>query len=224
MGIEIENRPFAKSTLQLFRAHLVLHDKVRAVFQKSLEFARQTGYMKKRKIKVVLDTSHILGKGAVKDTYNLLADGIAKLVKALAAGAGKKPKAWASERGLSRYFGSSLKGEANIDWGDEGARRTFLNEVVADADRLLEMAREALESSANDDVERERLTEVADMAKPAAGLLAQRLSMWLTAGTSESDLPDLRKMVSLKGRPLNKSHTSSRSSQISLMADRPAMA
>ena len=35
LGIEVEDRPFAKSTLQLFRAQLILHDRVRAVFQRS---------------------------------------------------------------------------------------------------------------------------------------------------------------------------------------------
>src|SRR3990170_205783 len=35
LGIGIAERPFAKSTLQLFRSHLVLHDQIRAVFQKS---------------------------------------------------------------------------------------------------------------------------------------------------------------------------------------------
>lgn len=163
LGIGIEERPFAKSTLQLFRAHLVLHERVRAIFQRSLSFARQTGYLRKRKIKVALDTSNILGRGAVKDTYNLLADGIVKLTGALASGAGEKPKAWASEQGLSRYFGSSVKGEAKIDWDDEAARRAFLNEVVADADRLLELARQALDRFASDDVERERLTEAAEL-------------------------------------------------------------
>ena len=151
---------------------------MRDVFQRSLEFARQTGYLRKRKIRVALDTSNILGKGAVKDTYNLLADGIVKLVRALAAGAGEpalseakgKPKAWASEQGLVRYFGSSLKGEANIDWDDEGARRAFLNDVVADADRLLEMVRKALESS-TDDTERESLREAAELL--ATALLLQ---------------------------------------------------
>ncbi len=162
LGIGIEERPFAKSTLQLFRAQLVLHDKVRAVFQRSLDFGRQTRYMKKCKIKLALDTSNILGKGAVKDTYNLLADGIVKLVRALASGEGENPQAWASERGLSRYFGSSLKGEANIDWDDDTARRAFLNDVVADADHLLEKVREALGSSA-DEMEREHLSEAAEL-------------------------------------------------------------
>ena len=31
LGIGLEDRPVAKSTLQLFRAHLVLHDQLRTV-------------------------------------------------------------------------------------------------------------------------------------------------------------------------------------------------
>ena len=34
---------------------------------------------------MALDTTYILGRGAVKDTYNLLADGIVKLLRVLAA-------------------------------------------------------------------------------------------------------------------------------------------
>ena len=48
LGIEIEDRPFAKSTLQMFRAQLILHEKVREVFESSLRLARQSGYLKKR--------------------------------------------------------------------------------------------------------------------------------------------------------------------------------
>ena len=97
LGIEIEDRPFAKSTLQLFRAQLILHEKVREVFEGSLRLARQSGYLKKRGMRVALDTTYILGRGAVKDTYNLLADGIVKLLRVLAAmaniAAGNGPKA-----------------------------------------------------------------------------------------------------------------------------------
>ena len=48
LGIEVEDRPFAKSTLQVFRAQLILHDKVREVFESSLRLARESGYLKKR--------------------------------------------------------------------------------------------------------------------------------------------------------------------------------
>ena len=69
----------------MFRAQLILHDKVREVFESSLRLARQSGYLKKRGMRVALDTTYILGRGAVKDTYNLLADGIVKLLRVLAA-------------------------------------------------------------------------------------------------------------------------------------------
>jgi transposase len=163
LGIGLEERPFAKSTLQLFRARLILHERARAIFQKSLDFARQRGYFQSRKLKVVLDTTYILGRGAVKDTYNLLADGIAKLVRALATTAGSKPEDWAREHNLGRYFGSSLKGEAQIDWDDPEARRVFLEGVVADADRLLMVVREAVEKFPADDPERRRLHEAATL-------------------------------------------------------------
>jgi hypothetical protein len=40
LGAGLEERPFAKSTLQLFRARLLIHERVQTVFRKSLEFAR----------------------------------------------------------------------------------------------------------------------------------------------------------------------------------------
>ena len=122
LGIEIEDRPFAKSTLQVFRAQLILHDKVREVFEGSLRLARESGYLQKRGMKVALDTTNILGRGAVKDTCNLLADGIVKLLRALAQLKGINVGQWAKSQGYHRYLGSSVKGEAAIDWADRQAR------------------------------------------------------------------------------------------------------
>lgn len=77
-------------------------------------------------MKVALDTTFILGRGAVKDTYNLLADGIKKLIRTLGKRIERiKPKVWAREHGLGRYFGSSIKGHTEIDWDEEEARRAF---------------------------------------------------------------------------------------------------
>jgi hypothetical protein len=163
LGIGLEERPFAKSTLQLFRARLIIHERVGAVFQKSLTFARRTGYLRSRRLKkVVLDTTHVLGRGALKDTYNLLADGITVLARELAAEVPcYDPEEWARERVLGRYFGSSVKGEAGIDWDDLEARQAFLEGVVGDADRLLEVAREAMEKLPVGDPGRERWGEAA---------------------------------------------------------------
>ena len=104
LGIEVENRPFAKSTFQVFRAQLILHDKVREVFESSLRLARESGYLKRRSMKVALDTTNILGRGAVKDTFNPLADGMVKLARALAAVEKITVKEWAKARGYERYL------------------------------------------------------------------------------------------------------------------------
>ncbi len=143
LGIEVEDRPFAKSTLQVFRAQLILHDKVREVFESSLRLARESGYLKKRSMRVALDTTNILGRGAVKDTCNLLADGIVQLLRALAAVEKITVKEWGKAQGYGRYLASSIKGEAAIDWSDKRARQALLAEIVRDADRLLELSRQA---------------------------------------------------------------------------------
>ena len=163
LGIAVDEKPFAKSTLQLFRAHLILHEKVREVFERSLQFARQTGYLKGHRMKTALDTSYILGYGAVKDTYNLLADGIVQVVRALSALDGVRTQEWANERGLERYFGSSIKGEAAINWNDEKARRAFLQAIVADADRVLELARQAQGQLPAEDQKRQVIVDSAEL-------------------------------------------------------------
>ncbi len=163
LGIEVEDRPFAKSTLQVFRAQLILHDKVREVFEGSLRLARESGYLKRRGMKVALDTTNILGRGAVKDTYNLLADGIVKLLRALAAVAKTTDREWAKARGYHRYLGSSVKGEAAIDWSNRQARAALLAGIVADADRLLELSRQAQGELPEDRSERQRIVDAAEL-------------------------------------------------------------
>ncbi len=163
LGIEVEDRPFAKSTLQLFRAQLILHDRVRAVFQRSLQFARQTGYLKGRRMKVAVDTTYILGRGAVKDTYNLLADGIVQVVRALSDLDGTRPEEWALRHGLELYFGSSVKGEAEIDWDNQKERQALLQKIVADADLVLELARQVQGQFPEESPQRQGIVEAAEL-------------------------------------------------------------
>ena len=163
LGIEVEDRPFAKSTLQVFRAQLILHDKVREVFESSLRLARESGYLQKRGMKVALDTTNILGRGAVKDTCNLLADGIVKLARALAQLKGINVGQWAKSQGYHRYLGSSVKGEAAIDWSDRQARAALLAGIVADADRLLELSRQAQGELGEESAERQRIGAAAEL-------------------------------------------------------------
>jgi hypothetical protein len=130
LGLEMEEVPIQKCALQEFQARLVLHEQGVALLKKSIDEARRAGYVTSRKIRVALDTTPTLGKGAVKDTYNLLADGIEKLTCRLAEVAGEAIGSWADRQDLHRYFGSSLKGEAANDWDDKAQRDQLLSEIV----------------------------------------------------------------------------------------------
>jgi transposase len=165
LGVEARARPFAKSTLQLFRAQLVLKEKMQAVFQRSLEYALQSGYLRKRKLRAVLDTTYILGRGAVKDTYNLLADSMRQLLRALAQEEGAELDVWAAGHGYQRYMAASIKGEAEVDWDDKVSRSEFLAGIVSDANRLLRLADEALASLAEGEVGQERIVRAAELMK-----------------------------------------------------------
>jgi len=140
LGLEMEEVPMQKSGLQEFEAKLVLLEMGEGLLQKSIAEARRAGYLKNGKLRVALDTTPILGKGAVKDTYNLLAEGIEQLACRLAEVAGESGAAWAEGQGCHRYFGSSLKGEAAIDWNDKAQREQLLTTIVQDARRLLGLA------------------------------------------------------------------------------------
>jgi transposase len=191
LGVGLDGRPFAKSTLQEFRAQLIVHQEHAAIFRRSLELAKRRGRFRardgeRRRLKVALDTTNILGRGAVKDTYNLLADGIVKLARVLAKLAGQPPAAWAERHGYGRYVAApSLKGTFAVDGSDAEQRRQVLGAIVADADRLLALARQARVGLVEGSPEEAALVE-------AAGLLSRVLVQDVER---RDDGPDLRQGV-----------------------------
>src|SRR3712207_5746481 len=76
LGVGVDARPFAKSTLQEFRAQLIVHEEQAAIFKKSLALAERRGEFRtkggeRRRLKLALDTTTILGRGGGKGTYKL---------------------------------------------------------------------------------------------------------------------------------------------------------
>jgi hypothetical protein len=129
----------AKSTLQLFRAHLILHEQARQIFVQSLEEAKRAGLLQKS-LRVAIDTKPILGRGAVEDTFNLLATGIRQLARALSRQSGQRLETFLTEAGLARYTHASLKGSTDLDWADPQEKDAFLTQIVAEARHLLTLA------------------------------------------------------------------------------------
>jgi len=166
LDLELGEKLCGKTTLQEFRAQVHLNEAAEGQFKAVLDKARELGILKETHLKVAIDTTPILGRAAVKDTYNLIADGIKKLVRVLAKIDAIEPEAWAKDNDLCRYWeSSSLKGDAKIDWSNDSERRAFLNGLVADADRLLVKVKKLVPS----------LTEAQGAEVKAASSLLRRL-------------------------------------------------
>lgn len=133
--------PFVKSTFQRFRARLTLHDKEKLVFEKSVRLAAEAGLFPKE-LRAALDSSPVRGRGAIKDTFNLISDAIRTVIRAIAKEAGQDALALAAKAGVERHFSDeSIKGQASLDWDDEQQKREFLASLVADMSKVQELGR-----------------------------------------------------------------------------------
>ena len=130
----------AKSTMQYFRAQLMVNGKLNDFLVASLKHARQQGLLKGQQLKQAVDTKPIFGRGAVEDTYNLLGHAMTMLLRAMGASSGRKPSELISEYDLPKLAAPSVKGAMDIDWSDEGARNGALTDLVADARKLIGLA------------------------------------------------------------------------------------
>jgi hypothetical protein len=204
LGLEMEEVPMQKSALQELEAKLVLHERGEALLQKSIEEARRTGYLRSRKIRLALDTTPILGKGAVKDTYNLLAEGIVQLASRLAEVAGESEAGWAERQGLSHYFGSSLKGEAAIAWDDKKQRAELLTAIVQDARRLLGLVEPAQKACP------EQAESLAAAAALLQRLIAQDVEEKPEGGCQIKEGTEKNRVVSVSDPEMRHGHKSAR--------------
>ena len=171
-------------------------------------------------MRVALDTTYILGRGAVKDTYNLLADGIIKLLRALAAMAQITVRGWAKAQGYARYLGSSIEGEAAIDWSDRQARAALRAEIVADADRLLELTRPAWVELPADSAPRQSIVDGAELRgqlllqdierKSGAGAVAAQADDGVSRDGVSRDGVSRDRMLSVHDPEMRHGHKSSR--------------
>jgi hypothetical protein len=166
LRVRPEERPFAKSTLQMHRARIHFHGWAQQLLLASVQEAQRVGILKGTKINVAIDTTPVFGRGAVKDTFNLLADAVKQLCRALASVNKQRPEDWASTNDFGRYWtDSSLKGDADIDWSSDTERQVFLNALIADVDRILALSGRVLESIGPADLHAGAIIEAADLLR-----------------------------------------------------------
>jgi len=142
LSLPLDDRGFHYSTLSRFRSRLAAHGQERYAFDALLRLALQAGLLTRDAHAIngaVIDSTPMHGAAALEDTYTLLRHGLRKLLRAMGEGDPERQRL-AKRLKLSRYL-TNRKPE--LDWGDPAARRAHLQELVADAQRLLSEAHEA---------------------------------------------------------------------------------
>ncbi len=186
LGIELDEKLCAKSTLQLFRAKLLLNDRFEALFETSLKACREAGLLRRKKIEVAIDTTPILGRGAVKDTFNLISDGVRGVVDAACSLKGWERDELIAEHGLGRHFESSFKGSVELDWSDRDERRALVGQLVGDARIALSLASKALRGYSEE-------AEATQALREARDLLLDLLSQDVEEEPEDGEGPQIRR-------------------------------
>jgi len=186
LGLELDEKLCAKSTLQRFRAQLVLHEATGQIFDRGVEACRSAGLLKRTTLSAAIDTTPILGRGAVRDTYNLVSDGIRQVIDEACRLKGWEREEIVEAEGLSRHFAASFKGSLEVDWSDAEERRAVVAQLVADARVTLALATRALRGYAKDAASTQPLRE-------AQRLLAQLLAQDIDEDPEDGGGPQVRR-------------------------------
>jgi transposase len=186
LGLQLDEKLCAKSTLQRFRAQLVLQEATGQIFDRGVEVCRAAGLLKRTTLCAAIDTTPILGRGAVRDTYNLVSDGIRHVVDEACRLKGWEREEIVEAEGLSRHFAASFKGSLDLDWSDAQERRAVVGQLVADARVALALAARALRGYAKAAVPTQALRE-------AQRLLAQLLAQDVDEEPEDGGGPSIRR-------------------------------
>ena len=141
IGLEVGEQPPAQATLQRFRTKLFKLKGSDFLHRCSLKLAQTAGFLDDIELQAV-DSTNTDCRGAIIDTFNLVAAGIRTAVRKVSCCLGIEAAELAKRWELSRYMARSVKGQVSIDWNDETARNALLTEEIRDAQRLPQLADE----------------------------------------------------------------------------------
>jgi IS5 family transposase len=129
LGLPISETGFDHTALCRFRTRLLMNQKHKLIFERFVNLAKEAGIIKENGLQII-DSTHVLGAGAVKDTYALIKGAIRKLLKVSHKQNGKAKKVLDT---LSLLVDYNQKDKEYIDWNDSVARQELLNKLVKDS-------------------------------------------------------------------------------------------
>jgi hypothetical protein len=127
---EVDEKAFSQGTVFNFRERARAHGLMEFLLEKTVSLARETkGYSHKR-LRMMIDSSPLVGAGRVEDTFNLIGRAIGQLTAVAAEQAGRSTAELAEELELSVVSASSVKAALDVDWRLPHARNEALNVLI----------------------------------------------------------------------------------------------
>jgi hypothetical protein len=128
--------PFSQGALVKFRERMIAHDFDRALLDRTVTLAKQTGHFGWQALRAALDSSPLVGRGRVEDTWNLLGRALRTVVTCAATTLKIPREQVLAGAGVTLLGASSLKAALDIDWGDPAAQADALARLLAEVDRV----------------------------------------------------------------------------------------
>lgn len=127
---------FSQGTVFNFRERAIQHGLIDVLLERTVNLARETGGFSHTRLRVLIDSSPLVGAGRVEDTFNLIGRAVAQLVGVAAKEAGLSADEVAAELSLTVVTAQSVKAALDVDWRLPSARQEALGALLDQFDRL----------------------------------------------------------------------------------------
>ena len=127
---------FSQGTFFNFRQRMIEHGLDKALFEKTIRLARETGGFSATHLRTAFDASPLWGAGRVEDTFNLIGRSALHVVRTAAQRRGMIDQDVAKEAGIPVVVAASIKTGLVIDWDDPNARTNALRRLLTQLQSL----------------------------------------------------------------------------------------
>lgn len=127
---------FSQGTFFNFRQRMIEHGLDQALFDKTVQLAREVGGFSATHLRAAFDASPLWGAGRVEDTFNLIGRAAMHVVRSVAQRLGKPVEKVALEAGIPVLTATSIKAGLDIDWDDPKARTVALGKLLGQVQAL----------------------------------------------------------------------------------------
>lgn len=138
LGLDLQGDDiaFSQGTVFHFRERARQHGLMTMLLDKTVRLARETKGFSHKRLRVMIDSSPLLGAGRVEDTFNLIGRAVAQLVSVAAEESGCEEADVVEQLELTVVSSSSVKAALDIDWRLPHARNEALKTLLDQFDAL----------------------------------------------------------------------------------------